>query len=273
MSDSSPRRASGAAIILLFLLFAAATVAAALTLRWRLDVASEHGPGVDRMIDFLLVATGVMFVAGHVIAVGLILKGRREGEPFRPPSKRAELWTTLIPICVVALVAEGGVIVIGMPVWGQIYEPDPKALQVEMVGKQFEWIARYPGKDGKFGRIDPGQTDESLNPIGLDENDPDAADDIVVRGALYLPAGRTASIRIRSQDVLHSFAVPVFRTKQDTVPGMPTRTQVKPVKVGKFEIDCAELCGLGHYKMRASVNVLEGPAFEKWLSEQTGWFE
>jgi cytochrome c oxidase subunit 2 len=246
----------------LYLGFMAATVGSFWIIKWQLQVASEHGKGVDAMILFLLVATGAMFVAGHAIVAWFLLASRRgENEPFTAPGPKREWTATLLPIVIVAIVAEGGVLVIGMPVWAQISGRDPDALQVEVVAKQFEWVARYPGKDGVFGKLDAKQADEQLNVIGLDERDPAAADDVVLRGTLVLPAGRMASIRIRSMDVLHSFTVPLFRTKQDAVPGLVTRTQVRPTVPGVYEITCAELCGMGHYKMQANALVVTPEEF------------
>jgi cytochrome c oxidase subunit 2 len=272
--EGRARSFSRSLIIVSFVGFALATVAGGVFLNWRLSVASEHGRGVDAMILFLLLATGPMFVGGHLLVASFVWKsGRKDAPAFRRPSRRAEWTATLIPVVIIAAVAEGGVLVIGMPVWSQIYREDAEALPVEVVGKQFEWISRYPGKDGKYGRTDPAKFDEVENPLGLDEDDPAAADDIVIRGALYLPVNRTASIRIRSLDVLHSFSVAQFRTKQDAVPGIPTRTQVRPTATGQFDLVCAELCGMGHYRMRGTVKVLSKEDFEEWLSRQTGWFE
>jgi cytochrome c oxidase subunit 2 len=249
-------------------------VAMAVAFHWRLDVASEHGRGVDDMIFFLLVTTGPMLVIGHLVVAAFVWNsGRRNAPEFRRPRPGREWMATLIPVIVIAAVAEGGVLAIGMPVWSKIYRPDPDAIQVEVVGKQFEWLVRYPGKDGRFGRVDPALVDDVENPLGLVEEDPDAVDDIVIRGALYLPVNRVASIRLRSHDVLHSFSVPLFRTKQDAVPGIPTRTQVRPTATGQFEIVCAELCGMGHYRMRGYVNVLTPGEFDAWRARQTGWFE
>lgn len=268
-----PRGSTGP-VVALYGLFMAATVGGFCFLDWKLDVATEHGRGVDAMILFLLVATGAMFVAGHAIVGWFLLTSSRAGAPaWKAPSSRGEWLATLAPVVVVAIVAEGGVLAIGMPVWAQMAGRDPDAFAVEVIGRQFEWVGHYPGKDGKFGRLDPAQVDDQLNPIGLDEEDPAAADDLVTRGGLTLPAGRTASIRLRSLDVLHSFAVPLFRTKQDLVPGLVTRTQLKPIRPGKFEIACAELCGLGHYRMRGWATVLEPAEFEAWLARQTPFGE
>ncbi|MBI4564360.1 MAG: cytochrome-c oxidase [Planctomycetes bacterium] len=273
MDDRSPSPLS-LAFPLALVILAAAVVGTFFLLDWRLDVASEHGRGVDQMIFFLLVCTGPLFVAGHLAVAWFVWKSRwRDTPAYLPPSPRAEWLATLIPVLLIGAVAEGGVLAIGMPVWGQVYREEPDTLPVEIVGKQFEWIARYPGRDGKFGRTEPTLIDDVENPLGLDEDDPAATDDIVVRGALYLPSGRAASIRIRSLDVLHSFAVPVMRTKQDAVPGLVTRTQMRPTTPGKYEITCAELCGMGHYRMRGYVNVLTPEEFEAWRARQVGWFE
>ena len=101
----------------------------------------------------------------------------------------------------------------------------------------------------------------------------DAKDDIVVRGAVYLPVGRGAWINIHSWDVLHSFNVPVLRAKQDAVPGLTTHTRIVPTAPGRYEIACAEICGPGHYRMRGFVNVKSKEDFEKWVKSQVGWFE
>ena len=256
------RRGAAWPMVSLYLGFMAATVGSFWIIKWQLQVASEHGKGVDAMILFLLVATGAMFVAGHLVVAWFLAGARRaDGEAFRRPSVKNEWLATIVPIVIVLIVAEGGVLVIGMPVWAQISGRDPDALSVEVTGKQFEWIARYAGRDGVYGKLDAKQADEQLNVIGLDEGDPAGADDIVLRGTLVLPAGRMAAIRIRSMDVLHSFTVPLFRTKQDAVPGLVTRTQVRPTVPGLYEITCAELCGMGHYKMQANALVVTPEEF------------
>ena len=170
--------------------------------------------------------------------------------------------------------SEAGVLVIGAPVWPQLYGQLPQgAVEVEVVGKQFEWFVRDPGKDGKFGQTKPQLVHEVRNPLGLVEEDPAAKDDIVGRGVLHLPVNRAVSVRLRTHDVLHSFTVPAFRTKQYLVPGFTTHTQFTPIKTGKYEIACAELCGLGHYRMRGFVIVTTQQEYDQWLAGQTGWFE
>lgn len=144
---------------------------------------------------------------------------------------------------------------------------------MEITAQQFEWIARYPGPDNTFGRTDPHLVHQTRNPAGLDEEDPAALDNIVVRNTLHVAEDRAVYLWLRSRDVLHSFSVPAFRVKQDIVPGMIGNTQFVPTESGRFEIACAELCGMGHYQMGGTVEVHPPGEFATWLQGQTGWLQ
>lgn len=269
------RSIQGVLLVLFFAAVTTLTLAGFLFHGWMPPVATEHGRGVDAMIAYILIATGAIFVVGHVVLATFVWKYQGEGSSvYRKIPVRTELVWALIPVVVMALVAEGGSFFLGLPVWAKMYaEPARDALVVEVVGKQFEWIVRYPGKDGKFGAVKPELVDDAENPLGLDEEDGAATDDLVFRGSLHLPVGRPILIRARSLDVLHSFSVPEFRVKQDTVPGMATTVQFKVERTGTFEIACAELCGLGHYRMRGFVYVKSDEEYRKWFDQQVGWFE
>lgn len=273
--DERPRRISAAAIALFFLVLTILTVFGFACREWQPPAASKHGPGVDRVITYLLWTTGAFFVLGHAALAWLIWRGSARGAATGASARPRTEWAlALPPALVMAIVAEVGVLVLGLPVWSDVYGEDPAdAFTVEVVGKQFEWIVHYPGKDGAFGRTVPEKVRDKLNPLGLDRKDPTAKDDIVLRGMLHLPVNRPVSIRIRSLDVLHSFSVPAFRVKQDAVPGFSTRTRFTPTVEGKFEIACAELCGLAHYRMRGFVIVMESGQFDAWLASQRGKFE
>jgi cytochrome c oxidase subunit 2 len=250
------------------------TVAAFFTREWRPPVASQHGTGVDRMISYLLVVTGIVFVVGHAVLIAFIVRYRRGREKSASIPRRAEWVWTLVPVAAVALFSEVGVIVIGLPVWASVYgEPPANTFTVEVTGKQFEWLVRYPGKDGKFGRVDPKLVNDAENPLGLDEKDPASTDDVILRGTMHLPVDRPVQVRIRSLDVLHSFSLPELRVKQDAVPGYTTGARFTPTKAGKYEIACAELCGLGHYRMRGYLFVKSAKDFEEWMADQQGWYE
>ena len=143
------------------------------------------------------------------------------------------------------IVSEAGVLVVSGPVWESLYAEEPKnPVFLEVVGKQFEWYIRYPGKDGKFGESDLKRVNETDNLFGLDDFDDAAQDDIIKRGQICLPVGRPVVLRLRTYDVIHSFFVPEFRVKQDLLPGYPTRLKFTPMREGEFDLACAELCGL-----------------------------
>jgi cytochrome c oxidase subunit 2 len=152
-------------------------------------------------------------------------------------------------------------------------ETSPGQLHVEVTGAQFQWYFRYAGPDGIFGRTDAARfaKPEEGNPLGLDPADPAGRDDIV-SPVMVAPAGRAVQLHLRAQDVVHSLFIPAMRFKQDAVPGMEIHTHFTPVKTGNYEIACAELCGLGHYRMRSVVKVVSEEEFEKWLNAQSPAF-
>jgi len=139
---------------------------------------------------------------------------------------------------------------------------------VEVTGMQFAWYFRYAGPDGKFGATSPTLMDPSAGSeaaVGLDTSDPAAKDDVVT-GIMYLPVNRQVDLRLRAVDVIHSFFVPGMRFKQDAVPGLEIHMHFTPMEIGDYEIACAELCGLGHYKMHGMLKVVSPEAFDKWLA-------
>lgn len=256
--------------VLFVMLIVIVGVATAATFRqWYPPVASEHGGGIDSMINYLLAATGVLFIVGH-LALGYFVWrfSRQERATFRLASPAAERAWSLIPVILMAVIAEGGVFVLGLPVWGKLYATSAPetALTVEITGEQFGWNIRYPGRDGVFGRTDP-KLIAADNKIGLDPADRAAADDIVLLGELALPVNRPVRLRLRSKDTLHSLFLPHHRIKQDLVPGMTIEIWFVPTQTGAYEIACAELCGLGHYQMRGALSVVEPAEFERWLAD------
>jgi cytochrome c oxidase subunit 2 len=159
----------------------------------------------------------------------------------------------------------------GNRVWAAYFLTDapPGALTIEVTAQQFAWNFRYPGPDGKFGRTDPKLIDDSLgNYIGLDPKDPAGQDDVTTQNIMAVPLNRPVRVMLRSKDVTHSFFVPQLRVKQDAVPGMAIRIHFTATKAGEYEIACAELCGMQHYKMRGRLLVMEEAEFQKWLKSR-----
>jgi cytochrome c oxidase subunit 2 len=269
MSDRV-RNAHALGVVVLFALIAAFTVAGFAARSWLPPAASRHAAGVDGVIRYLLWTTGAVLVIGHAALVAFLWRYRGVQVAKSPAvAARTERLWSLVPVIGMALIAELGVLVKGLPVWAQVYGPPPDdALVVEVTAKQFEWWVRYPGPDGRFGRTAPEFVDLQRNPAGLDPDDPDAADDVVLRNALHVPAGRAVHVRLRSRDVLHSFWIPAFRVKQDVVPGITGHALFVPTEPGEYEIGCAELCGMGHYRMRGRVVVHTPDGFERWQTER-----
>jgi cytochrome c oxidase subunit 2 len=263
---------SGRSLVLAatFLACAAAAAFGFSARSWLPELASRHGQSIDAVIRYLLVTTGILFLLGHIVLAIFLVRFSRAGARLSPAVSSKIEWTwALVPVFVMCVIAEGGVLVVGMPAFAEVYgEAEQDAIAVEVVGKQFEWLVRYPGPDGVFGRTAPEKVNDVRNPVGLDKKDPAAKDDIVKRGAFNLPVGRMAVIRLRALDVLHSFTVPHFRVKQDLVPGFLGRTQFMPTRTGQFELACAELCGLGHYRMRGFVTIQTEEEFQEWLKAQ-----
>jgi len=254
------------ALVVCFALFTILTVIG-FAIPWRSEIASEEGRGIDSVITYLLFATGALVVFGHVILIRFLLKGRDDQDEayVRPPPKVEWMWG-IIPVIVMMLLAEAGVLVVGAATWDKLYVDKPTdPVVLEVVGKQFEWLVRYPGADNTYGAYDFKWVDGADNPLGLDEDDDAGLDDIISRNVIYLPRGRTAQIRLRTHDVIHSFFVPDFRVKQDVIPGFPTEIRFTPTLNGIYELACTELCGLGHYKMRGLVHVVEPAEYEAWL--------
>jgi cytochrome c oxidase subunit 2 len=236
---------------------------------WLPPLASDHGGGVDRMLYYLLLSVGGLYVAGNGVLGYFVWRFSRQREAtLRMASPRAERRWSLIPVVVMALIAEGGVIVLGLPVWGKYYSTPPAdVLTVEVTTEQFAWNVRYAGADRTFGRT-RARLITLNNPLGLDDADPASRDDIVLLNDIHLPVNQPVRIRLRSKDVIHSFFVPDFRVKQDAVPGMTIDVWFVPTKTGTFELACNQICGFGHYTMRGLVEVVPPTDFENWLEEQ-----
>jgi cytochrome c oxidase subunit 2 len=170
-----------------------------------------------------------------------------------------------------------------IPLWAARVDRMPsesEALVVRVTAEQFAWNVHYAGPDRVFGRTDIKLLDAQENPLGLDRSDPAAADDVTTLNQLYLPVNKPIILRLRSKDMIHSFGVPEFRVKQDAIPGLTIPIWFVPnvttaemrTRTGnaefQYEIACAQLCGLGHYRMRGYVTVQSAEEFDKWMKDE-----
>jgi cytochrome c oxidase subunit 2 len=182
---------------------------------------------------------------------------------YEPENKKLE-WrlTWLTSLGVAALLAPG------LLVWNQFVTVPQNAFNVEVLAYQWGWNYRLSGEDGILGKTDAKLVSYE-NPYGLNLNDPNGKDDIIVQDAdLHLQIDQPVKINLRSLDVIHNFYVPQFRAKMDTLPGIVSYYWFTPTKTGKYEILCAEFCGTGHYGMRGTVLVDEKKDYSNWLAQQ-----
>jgi cytochrome c oxidase subunit 2 len=234
---------------------------------WFPTLASEHGARIDSLFMAVLIVSGIAFVLVQG-ALGYFVarygENGRERAAYWHDNPKAEAFLLILTAVVLTIL-----VFMGQRVWASIYFSDEpaNATIIQVTGEQFFWNFHYPGPDGQFGRTDT-KLITSTNSIGLDRNDPMAKDDVFSQGIMHAPVGKPVRVRLRSKDVIHSFFLPNFRLKQDAVPGMGIEVWFTPTKAGQYEIACAELCGLGHYRMKAALTVDESEdAFNKWLAE------
>jgi cytochrome c oxidase subunit 2 len=159
---------------------------------------------------------------------------------------------------------------VGQKVWAAMYftPPASDSLQVQVLAGQFAFYFRYPGPDGTFGPIHTDKIDETnANFFGIDPSDPDSKDDIVT-AEVAVPVNKPVELLLNSKDMDHGFYVREMRIQQDILPGMQIPLHFTPTKIGKYDIDCNQLCGLGHYNMRAFLDVMSEEDYQKWIVQQ-----
>lgn len=232
---------------------------------WYLTPLASNWSTIDDTLDITFLVTGFVFVAVNLFLAYCVYKFRyKKGRlaHYEPENKKLEIWlSVLTSIGVAAMLAPG------LYVWADFINPPEDADIVEVVGKQWQWSYRFPGEDGKLGTVDTRHT-TTANPFGMNPDDPHGQDDVLVMGDLHLPIDRPVKMLLRSQDVLHDFAVAQFRVKMDLVPGHVTSLWFTPTVLGKYDVLCEELCGIGHYNMRSYVVVDTRVDFEAWLSDK-----
>ena len=230
------------------------------------DLASNWGM-VDFTVDITLYVTGFVFVAVNLFMAYCVIKFRyRKGAraTYEPENKKLETWlTSLTAVGVAAMLTPG------LFVWAKFVDVPEEAHVVEAVGQQWHWSFRMPGEDGKLGEVDAERISDD-NPFGMDPDDPNGQDDILVHNAeVHVPVDKPVKFLLRSKDVLHNFTVAQFRVKMDLVPGMQTFLWLTPTVEGRFEVLCEELCGIGHHTMRGAVIVDSADDYDTWLANQS----
>ena len=247
---------------------------------YNLPIASEHGLETDRLFWITMVITGFIFVLTNILLFYFSFRYQYNEDRrayFFPDNNKLEIIWTVVPAIVLTLL-----VIVGISTWNDITGKAPKDSEViEIMGFQFAWVTRYPGKDNNLGNYNYRLIDAE-NLFGLDFSDRNAHDDFMPR-ELHLPKGKPVLLKIRARDVIHSVFAPHFRLKMDAVPGMPTQFWFVPIKTTEemrvetgndefnYEIACTELCGKGHFTMRLLVIVHELEDYEKWKATQQPW--
>ena len=233
---------------------------------WWFSPLTSNWSSIDNAILITFWVTGFVFLALGGFMVYCVWKYRHQSNrkaEYKPEDKKLEFILALVSaIAVVVLLAPG------LSVWNDYIKVPKGAFKVEILGYQWGWNYRLAGKDGILG-ITSIHNISDENPYGLDLNDPNGKDDLMVQDAeLHLQIDKPVKFLLRSIDVIHNFYVPEFRAKMDMVPGLITYYWVTPTKTGEYEILCAELCGTGHYAMVGTVIVEEESDYTNWLAQQ-----
>ncbi|MEM7482232.1 MAG: hypothetical protein AAF481_13735 [Acidobacteriota bacterium] len=246
------------------------------------EVASAHGAALDQVTLIVHWLMAALFVGWGIFFVYLLVRFRRGKNPkasYTGIQTKSGKWLEITVAVIEALLLVG----FSIPLWSDRVDDFPaedEAIVARVIGEQFAWNVHYPGPDGVYGRTDVELVDTATNPIGLDSDDPNSADDVTTINQLYLPVDKPAIITLSSKDVIHSFMLNEMRVKQDAVPGIaiplwfePTMTTAEfRQREGKddvnFEIACAQLCGLGHYRMRGFLTILPQDEYDTWMDEQ-----
>jgi cytochrome c oxidase subunit 2 len=234
---------------------------------------STHGHAIDEQLNDTMWEAGISFIGAQLVLAFFVwsFTGRKEGSPLKnfPGGARVMVIGAFLLVGT-EILALG---VMGQKAWATVYftPPKPDAIQIQVQAEQFAFYFRYPGPDGKFGNIHPDKIDEgNQNYFGLDPaNEVEARDDIV-SGELVIPVNREVNLMMHAKDVGHSFYVRELRIQQDFVPGLDLSVHFTATKIGKYEIVCTQLCGLGHYNMKAYLNVMSQADYDNWLKQQAG---
>ncbi|MDB6148650.1 MAG: Cytochrome c oxidase subunit [Chthoniobacter sp.] len=231
--------------------------------------ASEHGYLVDHFLEFCHWFMAVLFVGWSLFFLYTIFRFHRSRNPkanYHGVHSKASAHLEFSVVLIEAVLLLG----FGLPLWGKRVTSDSfpdagEALRVHAIAEQFAWNFHYPGPDGVFGR----QSTEyiKVSPIGLDPNDPAGKDDIVSKNELHLVTHKATVVEITSKDVIHGFQLQHMRISQDAIPGSRIPVWFRPTVAGEYELICSQLCGAGHYAMKALTVVGSQTEFDTWMKE------
>ena len=231
--------------------------------------ASAHAGQIDQMTVLTHWLMAFLFVGWGSFFVFTLVRFRSGANPKASYEGVKSHFASYIEwgIAIIELVL---IVAFAIPAWAARVDGFPQesqAVVVRVVAEQFAWNVHYPGADGQFGRAEASLT-TSDNPLGLDRTDPAGKDDITTINQLNLPVDKPVIIHLSSKDVIHSFSLIQMRVKQDAIPGESIPVWFTPTMTGDWEINCSQLCGLGHYRMRGFYSIKTQADYDTWLKEQ-----
>jgi cytochrome c oxidase subunit 2 len=235
-------------------------------------LASKHGQDVDNLIYYvhaLMAALFVGWLAYFIYALVRFRASRQQRADYVGFRGHASNWIE----GAVALIEAVLLIGFAIPLWAKVVDQPPKeseATTVRVVAQQFGWNMLYPGTNGVFGRQDMALT-SSENRYGKDKNDPNGKDDFETLNEMHVVIDKPVLVSLTSMDVIHSFKVLALRVTQDAIPGMRIPTWFVPTREGKYQINCAQLCGVGHAGMfQGMIHVESQEKYDQWVKEKSG---
>jgi len=243
------------------------------------ELASKHGADVDKLILYVHYLMLVLFVVWSAFFVYTLWRFRQKKSPKASYAGVTSHASNYLEIAVAAVEV---ILLIGfaVPLWAKVVDDFPKeseAVNIRVTGRQFNWMARYPGADGQFGKNDPSLVTAD-NPLGLyardaklKDQDPLGKDDVNIEsGEMAVPVGTNVIVAVTSLDVIHSFKVTPLRVTQDAIPGLRIPVHFVATRTNAFQITCAQLCGNGHSNMKGMIKVLPPDQYEAWLKSKAG---
>jgi cytochrome c oxidase subunit 2 len=233
-------------------------------------IVSQHGEGLDALTWYIHGLMFVLFVGWTIYFLYVLFRFRSSRNVQADHLGVQNHYSTYVEVGV-AIVE--GVLLIGfaVPLWAKSVEKFPaekNSIVIRVTGRQFNWMARYPGQDGVFGKQDVKFV-SGQNMLGIDPADASGKDDVLTQNSeVAVPVKTNVIIHLSSMDVIHSFKVFPMRVNQDAIPGMSIPVHFYPTKVGTYPINCAQLCGVGHASMKGVLKVLEPADYVAWLTNK-----
>jgi cytochrome c oxidase subunit 2 len=230
-------------------------------------LASSNGQDVDNLIIYvhwLMLALFVGWVIYFVYAVWRFQKTRNPKADYHGVRNHASNYIELT----VAGIEGVLLIFVAVPLWSKAVDRFPPASEstvIQVVAQQYAWNARYPGQDGIFGKQDMRFV-STTNTFGVDPTDPNGKDDFTTLNDIHVPVGKPVIIYVSSKDVIHSLKIIAMRVCQDAIPGLRIPVWFTPTQIGRYQINCAQLCGPSHSAMTGGyVTVDSQEDYQKWL--------